>query len=206
MQRISFAPVLSATLSRDSCWITSTPDFSRRFSFEPGGFDPQSLGGDCHLPGTASAARCAAAVRPLLGLLKDLHDTPALRGGQRAGLHQPDPVADATGVGLVVRLVLRRTADDLAVQSVLDAVLDGDHSGLVHLVADHETLADLAVAPRLLRLLVTHRCTPPRAPRRTRRCRAPAPASRCRCGRSPASLRAADRGSPAGPSPPGSGG
>src|SRR5512139_498109 len=25
MQRISFAPVLSATLSRDSCWITSTP-------------------------------------------------------------------------------------------------------------------------------------------------------------------------------------
>src|SRR4029077_20008673 len=26
MQRISLAPVLSATLSRDSCWITSTPE------------------------------------------------------------------------------------------------------------------------------------------------------------------------------------
>src|SRR5712672_4150869 len=36
MHRISFAPVLSATLSRDSCWITSTPAISRRAS-EPGG-------------------------------------------------------------------------------------------------------------------------------------------------------------------------
>src|SRR5262249_53874914 len=136
---------------------------------------------------------------------KDLHDTPPLRGGQRTGLHQLDPVADATGVGLIVRLVLRRTADDLAVESVLDTVLDGDHHGLVHLVADHQTLTDLAVAARL-RVLLTHRWTPPRAPRRTRRCRAPAPASRCRCGRSPASLRADVRESRADRWRPGSGG
>src|SRR3954471_919152 len=191
MQRISFAPVLSATLSRDSCWITSTPVSLAGSLSSLADSIPQSLGGDCQL----------------FGLLKDLHDAPALRGGQRAGLHQPDPVADATGVGLVVRLVLRRTADDLAVQGVLDAVLDGDNDGLVHLVADHQTLTNLAVAPRLrLALLLTHRWTPPRAPRRTRRCRAPAPASRCRCGRSPASLRAAVRESRAGRSPPGSGG
>lgn len=51
---------------------------------------------------------------------------------------------------LVVRLELVGTADDLAVQRVLDAVLDGDDDGLVHLVADDETLAGLAEAARLL--------------------------------------------------------
>src|SRR4051794_26174005 len=108
MHRISLAPVLSATLSRDSCWITSTPVFHAGSRYEPGGFDPQSLGGACQL----------------LGLLKDLHDAPPLRGGHRPGLHETNPVAHTTGVALVVRLVLRGTADDLAVQGVLDAVLD----------------------------------------------------------------------------------
>src|SRR5690606_37099311 len=38
MQRISLAPVLSATLSRDSCWITSTPVCRAGSHFrEPGG-------------------------------------------------------------------------------------------------------------------------------------------------------------------------
>ena len=46
---------------------------------------------------------------------------------------------------LVVRLDLAGTADDLAVQRVLDAVLDLDDDGLVHLVADHQALAGLAV-------------------------------------------------------------
>src|SRR3954470_4850140 len=107
MHSSSLAPVLSATRSLLSCWIT------------------------------------AASLR----LLEDLHDPPVLGGGQRAGLHEEHAVPDATRVRLVVRLVLLRAPDRLAVQRVLHAVLDGDDDGLVHLVADHEALADLAVAP-----------------------------------------------------------
>src|SRR5436309_266269 len=108
MHRISFAPVLSATLSRDSCWIM------------------------CLLP------------RALLGLLEDLDDAPALGGRERTGLHDLDPVAHAALVLLVVRLELAGAPHDLAVERVLDAVLDQDDDGLVHLVADHQALADLA--------------------------------------------------------------
>src|SRR5207237_7191949 len=54
-------------------------------------------------------------------------------------------VADAGGAGLVVRLHLAGAADDLAVQRVLHAVLDLDHDGLVHLVADDVAAAGLAV-------------------------------------------------------------
>src|SRR5690348_4503759 len=122
MQKISFAPVLSATLSRDSCWITSTPAIFRRAS-EPGGL-------------------------LLLGLLEDLGYPPALSRRQRPGLHQQHPVTHAAGVGGVVRLVLLGTAQDLAVLRVLDVVLDLDDNGLVHLVADHEAFPALAVAAR----------------------------------------------------------
>src|SRR3954470_1335319 len=82
-----------------------------------------------------------------LRVLEHLHDAPALGGRQRAGLHQQHAVADATRVRLVVRLVLLRASDGLAVQRVLHAVLDGNDDGLVRLVADDEALADLAVAP-----------------------------------------------------------
>src|SRR5690606_11123626 len=85
---------------------------------------------------------------PSLGLLENLDHAPPLGGGQRPGLHQEHAVADPAGVVLVVGLVLLGTADDLAVQRVLDAVLDGDHNGPVYLVADHHALAGLAVAPR----------------------------------------------------------
>src|SRR5215472_16906136 len=170
MHRISLAPVLSATLSRDSCWITSTPAvFLCRQS-------------EC-----------------LLGFFEDLRDPPALGRGLRPGLHQEDPVADAAGVGAVVGLVLLRAADDLAVLGALHPVLDDDHDGLVHLVADHEALADLAVAAlaRTVRNL-THRLPPPpRAHPPGSRSPARAPASPCRCGRSPCALRGAARGSPA---------
>src|SRR5690606_17823259 len=93
---------------------------------------------------------------PLLGLLQDLHDAPALGRGQRSGLHQADPVADTGDVRLVVGLVLRGPADDLAVQRVLDAVLHLDDDSLVHLVADDVTLARLAVVTLLRRGLLTH--------------------------------------------------
>src|SRR6185312_1079198 len=109
MQRISFAPVLSATRKRDSCWITRSSGAS-------------------------------------LGLLQDLHDPPPLGGRQRARLHHQHPVTDAAGVLLVVHLELAGAPDDLAVERVLDPVLDLDHRGLVHLVGHHEALADLAAA------------------------------------------------------------
>src|ERR1700726_3707438 len=121
MQRISFAPVLSATLSRDSCWITSTPAISRRH-------------------------RSQADL--LLGLLENLGYPPALGRGQRPGLHQQHAVTDAAGVGGVVRLVLLGTAQNLAVLGVRDVVLDLDNDGLVHLVADHVAFSALAVAAR----------------------------------------------------------
>ena len=45
---------------------------------------------------------------------------------------------------LVVGLELDVAAQHLAVEGVLDAVLDVDDDGLVHLVADDEALTDLA--------------------------------------------------------------
>src|SRR5689334_23290038 len=85
----------------------------------------------------------------LLSLLEDLGYPPALGGGQGPGLHQQHAVADAAGVGLVVRLVLLGTAQNLAVLGVLHVVLDLDDNRLVHLVADHEAFPALAVAPGL---------------------------------------------------------
>src|SRR5699024_4676606 len=80
-----------------------------------------------------------------LGALEDLHQTPPLGRGGRAGLHDEDTVADAGGVLLVVGLEAARLGRDLAVAGVLDTVLDLDHDGLVHLVGDHQTADGLAV-------------------------------------------------------------
>src|SRR5260370_34725889 len=92
MQRISFAPVLSATLSRDSCWITSTPAISRRHRSQ------SDL---------------------LLGLLEDLGYPPALGRGQRPGLHHQHADSDAAGVGLVLRPHLLATPHTLSYLAVL---------------------------------------------------------------------------------------
>src|SRR5919107_4298578 len=136
MQRISFAPVLSATLSRDSCWIIGFLLVVAPVLKRPGG--------RLSLTELSSGSGAAAPRVVLLGLLEDLDDAPALGGRQRTGLHDPDPVADAALVLLVVRLQLAGAAQDLAVQRVLDAVLDGDDHGLLHLVADHQALTHLA--------------------------------------------------------------
>src|SRR5215475_10485215 len=127
MHNNSLAPVLSATRSRDSCWITELSCVSSWFS-------------------AILTVRRAWPNRFLLRALENLHDPPALRGRQRTGLHQEDPVADAALVLLVVRLELARSPHDLAVERVLDPILDGHDDGLVHLVAHHETLAYLAKA------------------------------------------------------------
>src|SRR3954471_10830210 len=84
--------------------------------------------------------------RLLLGLLEDLDQPPPLGGRRRPGLHDLHAVTDAGDLLLVVGLQLAGATDDLAVEAVLHAVLDLDDDGLVHLVADHEALADLAVA------------------------------------------------------------
>src|SRR6476660_5221688 len=190
MQRISFAPVLSATRSRDSCWITSNSQIlcgdSRagsvnRLSDHPRADAPTAWRRRCvRSTGDRDAARTRASrpgysypVRPrragalrgpsLLRLLEDLDQPPPLGGRRRPGLHDLHAVADAGDPLLVVRLQLARTTDDLAVQAVLHAVLDLDDDGLLHLVADDQALAHLAVPatgqagptgglPRFLRL------------------------------------------------------
>src|SRR6478672_2772468 len=137
MQRISLAPVLSATLSRDSCWIIGSSPCRAG----------SQVGTRAWRNSVSDLGRAPRGV-VLLGLLEDLDDAPALRGRQRAGLLDPHAVADAALVLLVVGLQLARAAEDLAVERVLDPVLDGDDDGLLHLVADHETLTDLAVGAR----------------------------------------------------------
>src|SRR5699024_10667609 len=125
--KISFAPVLATTLSRDSCSIIRwTP------VVEP------VLGRCRALPNGWWAGG-------LLGLLDDLENPPVLGGAQRSRLHDPHEVAHAGLIGLVVRLDLAGAADDLAVQAVLDAVLDLDDDGLVHLVGHDVAAADLAL-------------------------------------------------------------
>src|SRR5688500_14393750 len=123
MHKISLAPVLSATLSRDSCWITALLPFERPACLPASSFL-------CGAPGVVPRANTA-----LLGLFEDLDDAPTLRRRQRSRLHQEDPVADTTLVGLVVRLEPVGPSHDLAVKRVLHAVFDLDHHGLVHLVA-----------------------------------------------------------------------
>src|SRR5438128_10152159 len=149
MVRISFAPVLSATRSRDSCWITSISCLSAGSRQGLLSYERKPL------PSLAERTlRDASELHLLefpcgnylLGLLEDLDDAPALARRQRTRLHQEDAVADAGSALLVVRLELVRTANDLAVQGVLDAVLDSDDDGLVHLVADNKALTGLAEA------------------------------------------------------------
>src|SRR3546814_15684759 len=114
MQRISFAPVLSATLSRDSCWII--------------GFSPECRAGSQRpsrdVRGVSLAKLIFAELESVvvtlpvgwaarsLGLFEDLDEAPALGGRQRTGLHDQDPVADAALVLLVVHLELAVAAQD----------------------------------------------------------------------------------------------
>src|SRR6266496_1931942 len=177
MHRISRAPVLSATRSRDSCWITSISWLSASPPAAPELGRTSRACARFQILGRASRALSSGSDKPRLGLrplpvcrllrlLEDLHDPPALCRRQWPGLHQQHPVADAARVLLVVRLQLAGVPQDLAVERMLDPVLDGHHHRLVHLVADDQALPDLA-PPALLRSLFTHdatslRSAPPR--------------------------------------------
>src|SRR5215210_9495343 len=101
MQSSSRAPVLSATLSLDSCWIT----------------------------------------RPSSRFLHDLGQAPVLRLGKRARLDDPDDIAGAGLVALVVRVELDRAPDDLLVLRVQLDHVDLDDDRLVALVRDDDAAA-----------------------------------------------------------------
>src|SRR6185312_4777929 len=91
MQRISLAPVLSATLSRDSCWITSTPevlaghrsqaDLSYYLAFSRISATRQRLVADSHAAGVGGVVRLILlgtaqhlAVLRVLDVVLDLDD------------------------------------------------------------------------------------------------------------------------------------
>src|SRR4249919_1053249 len=112
MHKISLAPVLSATLSRDSCWIIS------------------ALSSQTCQRMAAIAATGADKSVSLLGLLEDFDEAPALGSAQRPGLHNAYPITNGGTVLLVVCLEPAGLAQHLAVQAVLHPVLDRNHNGL----------------------------------------------------------------------------
>src|ERR1700754_4728517 len=109
MHRISRAPVLSATRSRDSCWITGVSYVCQFF-----GQFPEAWRND------GGPGRPGRPAQPhSLGLFEDLHDPPPLGGGERTGLHQEHAVTDTARVLLVVHLELAGAPQNLAVEGVL---------------------------------------------------------------------------------------
>src|SRR5919109_4190620 len=88
--------------------------------------------------------------------LEDLGEAPVLGLGQRPGLDDAHGVANAGGVALVVRVELRRTADDLLVARVRLHRLDEDDDRLVHRGRDDDAAALLAAAAFAFRLRQPH--------------------------------------------------
>src|SRR5262245_12078186 len=93
---------------------------------------------------SATLRRLSCWIIGLLRPLQDLHQPPALLLGQRAGLDDADPVADAQLVVLVVGVEAARADHRLLVERVRLAGRDGDDGGLVHGRRRHDALADLA--------------------------------------------------------------
>src|SRR3954454_10674640 len=126
MQRISRAPVLSATRRRDSCWITDgllscgSPDTRGRWSS--------------------------------FRYLDDLGQAPVLRLGQRSRLDDPDDVSHLRLVLLVVGVEPGRAADDLLVLRMRLHGIDAHDDRLVHRARDDHTAALLAAPAGMLGL------------------------------------------------------
>src|SRR5215212_6742250 len=123
MQRISRAPVLSATRKRDSCWITD-------------GLLPYGPRG----------------TRSSFGYLDNLGQAPVLRLGQRSGLDDPDDISHLGLILLVVGVEPGRAADDLLVLRMRLHRIDAHDDGLVHRARDDNTPTLLAASPRMLGL------------------------------------------------------
>src|SRR5438874_4299077 len=124
MHSSSLAPLLSATLRRVSCWII-------------GNKLPQRPGGLRKIEDVVGSFR----------FLHDLYDAPALLLRDRPRLDDPDQVAHAALVLLVVSLESDALLHRLLVEgmSLQQGHLDDDC--LVHLVRDHIAGPDLALAP-----------------------------------------------------------
>src|SRR5438309_4561616 len=145
MTRISFAPELSATLRRVSCWTTTALPHERGYR------GPREI---ADFVGWSAGFLAG----PLLRLLHDLKYTPAFLLGDRARLGDADKVAHAAFVLLVVDLEAGPLLHGLPVKTVGLRRAHLDDDGLVHLVGDHGAQADLALSAlgrrRLHRLLV----------------------------------------------------
>src|SRR5438132_1431856 len=159
MHRSSRAPVLSATRSLDSCWITGVPP-SRSCSLA-------AKSKPCKDAGSARSRRLRARLktrqgaalqrarecemgggpRSLLRSLHDFHEAPVLRLRERPRLDDADDVADVGGVLLVVRMELDAAPDDLLVARVRLDRVDLDHDRLVHRARDDDAAALLPAAP-----------------------------------------------------------
>ena len=82
----------------------------------------------------------------LFRLLDDLDNTPSLGFGKRSCLHEPNLVAHAAFVPVVLCVQLQGPLHDLSVQRVLDVVLDCDDNGLVHFIADNQTASSFFIS------------------------------------------------------------
>src|SRR5512140_223348 len=85
-----------------------------------------------------------------LGPFDHFHDAPPLLLRQRTRFHDADRVARVCDPRLVVRVVLLRPHDLLAIEPISDPALDRYDDGLVHLVAHHRALAELPTASGLV--------------------------------------------------------
>src|SRR4051812_13996231 len=127
MQRISRAPVLSATLRRVSAWIIGRPP-------------------------RASLPQCRRSEwRASSGPLQDFHEAPALRPADWTRLDHADGVALVRLVLLVVGMKRGRGAHDLLVGAVAARDVDPHGDRLVGLRRDHNALAN-AGPPRAVLL------------------------------------------------------
>src|SRR3989440_4547489 len=162
MQRISRAPVLSATRSRDSCWITGVPP-SRSCSLA-------AKSKPCKDAGSARSRRLRARLRTRQGAalqrarecemgggppslpcgLYYFDEPPVLGLRDRSRFDDPNDVADVGGVLLVVRMELHAVADNLLVAPVRLDRVDLDDDRLVHRARDDDAAALLA--PTALRV------------------------------------------------------
>src|SRR5258708_40001144 len=134
MHRISFAPELSATFKRVSCWITRVPPYEGRYR------GPREI--------ADFVGWCGESLAVSLGFFDDLQYPPALLFRDRPRLGDADEVAHAAFVLLVVDLEPGSLLQSLAVKPVRPRRVDLDDDRLLHLVRDHGPQADFALTAR----------------------------------------------------------
>src|SRR5436190_7403175 len=164
MHKISRAPVLSATLRRDSCWSierhllrnscsgaakTEQRKDAGRIRSQWLRMQPRTQRCD----GLQPHPECEGCGRwRSLGHLDDLGEPPVLRLRERLRLDDADDVADVRGVLLVVRVELHAAPDDLLVALVRGDHVDLDDDRLVHCARDDDATALLTAAALVLGL------------------------------------------------------